>query len=100
MTVIFLKIIHLRMSFNLCFSDIVLQLDSDASWAEITWMLCSSHCILLREKLHVVSTCLVTSGINLDLLVKIVVSALSLYCKVTFPFVINEYFVGRYFQTI
>ena len=45
---------------------------------------------------HVVSICLITGGINVDLLVKFVVSALSLHCKVIFPIVMNKCFVGRH----
>lgn len=58
-------------------------------------MLCSFHCILSRDKLHVMSTCLVTSRMNFDLLVKIVVSALSLYSKLIFPFVIKNILYGE-----
>lgn len=37
------------MSFNLCFSNVSLWLDPSTFLAKISWMLCSFHCILLRD---------------------------------------------------
>ena len=46
---------------------------------------------------HMVAICAITDDVNIDPFVKI----MSGFCKVTiFPFVINKYFVRRYFETM
>lgn len=49
---------------------------------------------------YVTLTCLLVGEANLDYLVKVVYAGF-LHCKVTvFPFVINKYLAGRYFETV
>ena len=88
MTLTFLKIIHLsfcRLSLYLCFSDVFSWLDPRMH----LWLWYHGCCaFFIVSYWEACGVCPVTGGINFDLLIKIVVSALSLFCKIIFPLVL------------
>lgn len=50
--------------------------------------------------LYIILICPINGNINFDLLI-MVMSAKFLHCKIIlYPFLINEYFVGKYFETM